>query len=171
MSQCPTKSSTKQNLLIAWPCQWLALVAAGASLYRQFTIPTYTFDPKTGALISKLISPKPQANGNFGISVATLGDIVVVGAPMEASAGPQNAGSAYVFNGLTGALIALMASPPPQMNGLFGWSCSLSQKDLIAIGAPHETTAGTQWAVRAYTFSPGPSRELRTDLGHRLTEL
>ncbi|HEX5323771.1 MAG TPA: hypothetical protein VFW40_08295, partial [Capsulimonadaceae bacterium] len=62
---------------------------------------------------------------------------------------------AYVFNGQTAALLATFASPAPQTQGMFGWNCSLNQSGLIAVGAPHETVAGMQWAGRAYTFLNG----------------
>lgn len=114
----------------------------------------YTFDTVTGAPIKKLTSPKPEANGNFGASVATLGNMVVVGAPHETSGGQMWAGRAYVFNGQTGALIAAVTSPNPQPFGFFGWKCSLNQaNNIIAVGAPQESVAGIQYAGRAYTFS------------------
>jgi len=115
----------------------------------------YTFDTVTSTFIKKLTSPNPETNGNFGSSVSTLGNLVVVGAPNETVGGHAAAGRAYVFNGQTGALLATLASPAPQPQGIFGWNCSLNQSGLIAVGAPHETVAGMMWAGRAYTFLNG----------------
>src|SRR5947199_100623 len=57
----------------------------------------YVFDATDGSLITTLTSPTPQADGDFGLSVAVSGTTVVVGAPGESAGTPvqPRAGHAY----------------------------------------------------------------------------
>lgn len=135
------------------------MIAVGAPYETAGTIAAagnaYTFDTGTSTFIKQLTSPNPEMGGAFGSSVSTLGNLVVVGAPNETVAGHPAAGRAYVFDGQSGMLKATLASPTPQTQGKFGFSCSLNQSGLIAVGAPQETFSGMQWAGCAYTFLNG----------------
>jgi hypothetical protein len=66
----------------------------------------YVFDATTGALISTLTNPAPAAGDGFGWSVAISGTVAVIGAINDDPGGIGNAGTAYVFDATTGALIA-----------------------------------------------------------------
>jgi outer membrane protein assembly factor BamB len=57
----------------------------------------YTFNAKTGALISTFTSPNAKLVGVFGSSVAASGNVVVVGAAEETANGQFGAGRAYIF--------------------------------------------------------------------------
>ncbi|MGC2288757.1 MAG: hypothetical protein WA688_02730 [Thermoplasmata archaeon] len=57
----------------------------------------FTFNAKTGALISTLTSLNTLSKGFFGASVAVSGTTVVVGAPGETASGLADAGHAYIF--------------------------------------------------------------------------
>jgi hypothetical protein len=81
-----------------------------------------------------LSSPRAQFNGEFGYSVATDGSVVVVGAPEENLSGCEYAGSAYVFNAQTGALVTTLNSPNPQPYGEFGYFVTISGNDLVVGG-------------------------------------
>lgn len=111
----------------------------------------YTFNTTTGDLMSTLKSPNYQTSGDFGLSVAVNGNIVIVGAPFETASGFANAGHAYAFNAETGALITNMTSPNPQNSGLFGESVAISGETVV-VGAPEETAAGIDQGGNVYTF-------------------
>jgi len=76
---------------------------------------------------------------------------VVVGAPGENASGNLSAGHAYVYQALTGTLMATLASPNPLNGGNFGSSVAVSGTRIV-IGAPFETTSGDANAGRAYLF-------------------
>ncbi len=60
----------------------------------------FVYDPATGAVTDVLTSPKPYYGGwggEFGTSVATSGDAVVVGAPIESPGGLYGIGNVYLF--------------------------------------------------------------------------
>ena len=109
-------------------------------------------------------SPNPEANGEFGWSVAISDSIVVVGAPGETVAGFANAGRAYIFSS-QGSLIATLISPNPQTNGPagrftpygapsgFGFTVGVSGT-IVVVGAPGEvSSSGTSARGHAYTFT------------------
>ncbi len=112
----------------------------------------YTFDVKTGALISTLTSPNAQSGGYFGGQVAISGRMVVVGATTESASGHSDAGNAYTFNSKTGALILSLTSPNSQTHGYFGSAVAISGKTIV-IGASYETAADQVEAGHVYTFS------------------
>ncbi len=112
----------------------------------------YTFNAKTGALISTLTSPHAQNDGYFGLSVAIGGKTVVVGAWGETVSGHSGAGRAYTFNATTGARILTLKSPHAQTYGSFGLSVAIAGKT-VAVGAWGETASGLSGAGRAYTFN------------------
>jgi len=63
----------------------------------------------SGAFLRTLASPDPASAYFLGRSLAILGDYVIAGSPVDTShAGP---GIAYVFNGITGALVTTLENP------------------------------------------------------------
>ena len=106
----------------------------------------YIFNAVTGALLDKLTSPNAQAKGDFGSSVSISGNKIAVGAQWENVSGFQQAGAAYTFNALTGALIIVLANPSPQRFGFFGCSVAISA-DTVVTGAWGELIS------HAYTFN------------------
>ena len=111
----------------------------------------YVFDATTGGLISTLISPNPEAYGQFGNSVAISGTTVVVGAPNETVGTAAGAGHAYLFDATTGGLVRTLTSPNPQA-GFFGFSVAISGTKVV-VGAPVETVGTAASAGHAYVFS------------------
>jgi len=81
-----------------------------------------------------LTSPSPQLNGEFGYSVAIGGNVVAVGAPEERVSGYVQAGSAYLFNAQTGALVARLVDPNSQYYGEFGYSVAIIGNDVVVGG-------------------------------------
>jgi hypothetical protein len=105
----------------------------------------YIFDTVTGALRYALSSPHAQFDAFFGWSVTASDEIAVVGALGETVAGPQDAGSAYVYNILTGAPVSTLLSPNAQAGGSFGWWVSAAARGGVGhagVGAVNETAGG-----------------------------
>jgi large repetitive protein len=96
-------------------------------------------------------SPNPEADGNFGYSVAMSGTTVVVGAPLETASGKVSAGHAYIVSTKTGLVITL-TSPNAQKGGNFGRSVAISGTTVV-VGAVLETASGKAGAGHAYTFN------------------
>jgi len=91
----------------------------------------YLFDGASGTLIHTLSSPNQQNNGYFGMSVAGVSDLsgdglddIVIAAQFEdlseVATADVDAGRVYVFNGATGALLHMLASPNSENTGWFG---------------------------------------------------
>ncbi len=112
----------------------------------------YVYDATTGSLLYTLASADPQHGGSFGYSLAVSGDTLVVGASYETVSGLEDAGSAYVFNISTGALLFPLTIPDPEAGGYFGEAVAASGS-YIVVGAPFGEAAGFQAAGNAYIFS------------------
>lgn len=90
----------------------------------------YLFDATTGAELFKFTPTDTGDDDLVGRFVAIDGDTVLVGAPFLNDAdGTVNAGAVYVYDAVSGALIARLSSPAPGTNHRFG--------DGLAIGAEH----------------------------------
>ena len=129
----------------------------------------YVFNASTGALIATLNNPAPASSDLFGYDVAVDGTRAVVGAYSDDPGGVTNAGSAYVFNANTGALISTLNNPAPATNDNFGWRVEISGTTAI-VGAHRDNPGGVGDAGTAYVFdaatgnllytldNPGPDR-------------
>jgi len=114
----------------------------------------YIFDSVTGALRAKLISPNAQFDAFFGWSVFVSDEVAVVGAIAEMVNGPK-AGSAHVFNILTGAPISTLTSLNAQVGCAFGWSVGAAARGgvgQVGVSAVSEAAGGQSGAGRAYVF-------------------
>ncbi|MBO0888471.1 hypothetical protein J2P12_05160 [Candidatus Bathyarchaeota archaeon] len=109
----------------------------------------YLYDAQTGTLLQTLASPKALQFGFFGTSVATDGNIAVIGAPDEPS--QAGIGSAYVFRVSTGSLTRVLASPNAVRGAQFGTSVATSGGSIV-VGAPGEAPSRTFQAGHAYIF-------------------
>src|SRR5207244_4025539 len=101
----------------------------------------YVFNATTGALIATLNNPTPAVEDYFGLSVAVSGNTVVVGAYGD-DTGNTNAGSAYVFNAATGALVATLNNPTPAASDYFGAAVAVSG-NTVAVGAFFDNTGAS----------------------------
>ena len=133
----------------------------------------YLFSGATGVVLRTLVSPNPEANGVFGLTVAGVPDLdgdgrgdLFVGAQGE-DGGMSDAGRAYVFSGATGELLRTLVSPNPEANGFFGFDVA-GVPDLDGDGqgdflvAADGEDGGMQDAGRAYVFSGATGALLRT---------
>jgi len=91
----------------------------------------YAISGKDGHVLYKIVNPGGQGApfGNFGKGVSDPGDVtgdgvddLVIGAPSNTVGGNAHQGSAYLFDGKTGALVRTFNSPSPdaQTNEFFG---------------------------------------------------
>lgn len=137
----------------------------------------YIFSGSTHALLHALVTPNPEAHGNFAYSVSGVPDVdgdgrgdVVVGAPFEdPDASPDSAGRAYIFSGSSGQLLWTLKSPNESLYGRFGISVSGmpdadgdGRGDVI-VGAPLEGWGPTPYSEgHAYIFSGATGHLFRT---------
>ncbi|TBR07224.1 MAG: hypothetical protein EPO62_08815, partial [Candidatus Nitrosotenuis sp.] len=119
----------------------------------------YLFDATTGALLRTFNNPTPVQNDSMGFSVSYSGNNVLLGAPLD-DTGFQNAGTVYLFDATTGALLRTFNNPTPASNDYFGYSVSISGNSIL-IGA-YQDDAGATDAGSAYLFDATTGALLRT---------
>lgn len=117
--------------------RWLVV---GANQSTTGSGVVYLFDVNTGGLLRTLNCPTPQINAQFGFSVFALGDYLLVGANNQDIGSFVDAGAAYLFNGVTGDLLATYQSSTPSVSDLFGNAVALGGGRAI-IGAPSVNNA------------------------------
>lgn len=115
----------------------------------------YVYNETSGAFITTLIGPA-YSEGSFAggnpigrPSVSISGDLVAVGVYL---ANGNAGGVAYVYNAISGSLISNLTSPNEANNGGFGYSVAMSG-DLLAVGAPFETSNGLMGNGNAYVYN------------------
>ncbi|MGZ9108869.1 MAG: LamG-like jellyroll fold domain-containing protein [Micavibrio sp.] len=111
----------------------------------------YVFNATTGALVSTLVNPNASVGDNFGVNIAISGNLVVVGDNFDDPGAVSAAGSAYIFNATTGALITTLVNPAPTANDRFGESVAI-EGNLVVVTALFDD-AGTTDAGIAYVFN------------------
>jgi hypothetical protein len=111
-------------------CPDLAVGAHREHVYEEYAGRAYVFAGADGGLLLTLESPTPEEGGSLGISVSGAGDVdndgcddVIAGAHQE-DGGAYDAGRAYVFSGINGALLHTLVSPNPRVQGNFGGAVS-----------------------------------------------
>ena len=142
------------------------LVAVGA--YQDDTGATntgsaYVFNATTGALVRTINNPAPASGDLFGRSVAIDDNVLVVGAYAD-DAGATNAGTAYVFNATTGALLRTLNNPTPEVSDEFGTTLAIDD-GVVAVGAYGHNISGTfvlDNVGAAYTFNATTGALLQT---------
>jgi hypothetical protein len=114
----------------------------------------YLFSGTTGTLLQTFTNPAAAPNDRFGVSVSASGTtiVVLVGAG-EDDAGASNAGSAYLFDGTTGALVQSFTNPTPESGDQFGVSVA-SFGDNVLVGAPFDNSGGFNNSGAAYLYGP-----------------
>ena len=121
----------------------------------------YLFDTATGALLQTFDHPAPQAFSYFGNSVSLSGNRALIGAHQDDPNGVSDAGSAYLFDTATGALLHTLDNPDPQSFDLYGYSVSLSG-DRALIGAYADDPNGVNSAGSGYLFDAATGSLLHT---------
>jgi len=115
--------------------------------------------PIAGDLLRTLLNPAALAGDQFGGAVAMAGNLVVVGAPFDDPGGVTDAGSAYVFNLDTGALVVTLNNPSPAVGDKFGWSVTYAPGGSVyQVGAPFDDPGGVADSGAVYSFWPNGDR-------------
>ncbi len=115
----------------------------------------FVFDASDGSLLHTFDNPAPAGAENYGAAVAVSGDTIVVGAWADAVGSTFGAGRAFVYDGVTGNLIATIDNPFPDDFDTFGFSVAVSN-NLIAVGEPRNTdVSNTQGAVHVFDATNG----------------
>ncbi len=110
----------------------------------------YLFSGTTGTLIRTFTNPAPAGGDQFGSAVASVGSnvMILVGAPLNDA---SNAGSAYLFDGTTGAVIQTFDNPSPGTDDRFGFSVAgIGNK--VLIGTPFDNIGGNDTGT-AYLYA------------------
>jgi hypothetical protein len=106
------------------------------------------------------LSASDETSGEyfFGVSVATTGQTVIVGAPGTGSSMNPLLGAAYIYAKpkggwtTTSTFNAQLASSDEALNDFFGFSVAVGSST-AAIGAPHTAGSNTSQGT-AYVFGP-----------------
>jgi hypothetical protein len=108
--------------------------------------------------VARLVAPDTVPNGRFGKSVATDGNVVVVGAPFMDGL-ETRMGMAFVFtrNGASWRYVSNLVEPVHSQNAQFGRSVALAEGVLV-VGAPGvdagETNTGAAYVYDMTTGLP-----------------
>ena len=94
----------------------------------------YLFDGITGNLLRTFTNPTPATDDRFGDSVAAVGNKILIAAPNDDTGG-FDAGSAYLYDSTTGALLRTFTNPTPEADDYFGDSVAAVGNNIL-IGAP-----------------------------------
>ncbi|MCJ7509849.1 MAG: FG-GAP repeat protein [Dehalococcoidia bacterium] len=111
----------------------------------------YLFDGVTGAPLLTMANPAPGVEDMFGVSVAGVGGDILVGAHCKDPGGIPNAGSAYLFDGMSGTLLLTIDNPFPDVGDNFG-SAVAGVGGRILVGASHDDPGGIGNAGSVYLF-------------------
>ncbi len=112
----------------------------------------------SGNLLQTLDNPNPVYAGEFGYSVAGVGNNLLIGAWNNTSGGLPSAGQAFLFNS-SGTLLKTLDNPnpyTPAMLGNFGNSVAGLGSNLL-IGAYQNTSGGFTGAGQAFLFNSNNS--------------
>jgi len=110
----------------------------------------YLFDAATGTQLHKITAPDGVAGDLFGSSVAVTSGVVVVGA-YGADPNGTVSGTAYLFDTLSGALIAEISAPDNAALDAFGVSVAIHAGTVI-VGANGDDDNGSN-SGSAHAFS------------------
>ncbi len=104
----------------------------------------------TGTLITTLQPPQPDPGSNFGISIATGDEFIVVGESNAETDGKANAGAAHIYDA-EGTHITTLRSPDPYETASFGVSLD-AHGDLIVVGEPGPYGKDGNITGKAYVY-------------------
>ena len=102
----------------------------------------YVYDLSNGQLTQTINNPDPTVDDQFGYGVGMLGDVAIISARGDDSAG-DGTGTVYLFNSLDGTLIRTIPCPNPTTQDNFGYSVAGVGTDKILVGAPNDDTGAT----------------------------
>jgi hypothetical protein len=109
----------------------------------------YMFDVATGAQFAKLHANDAAEGDRFGQAVGIDGDTAIVGAPFDDD-NHTDAGSAYLFDAVSGVQLAKLTAKDSGMFSQFGRAVAISGNRAI-VGAPRDAENGPATGA-AYLF-------------------
>jgi len=122
------------------------MLVAGFSLVQSVSATTEE------DLLLTINNPTPEIDDRFGFSVATTPDgNLLIGAFADNTVG-NGAGSAYLFDGTTGAVLLTIDNPTPATGDLFSESVASTPDGNIIVGAQGDNI-GVAQTGSAYIFS------------------
>ncbi len=101
----------------------------------------YLFDGATGELQWSVYNPTPEKFDYFGRALAVIGDRVAISGYRD-NTGAESAGSVYLVDGTSGAIVRAIHHPAPNPNAYFGRSLAVDGQRLVvgadgdSVGAP-----------------------------------
>lgn len=130
--------------------------------YESSAGSVYLYDATTSDLLHTFNNPTPSSIDGFGSSVSISGDKVLIGAPGDIVAGYNGAGSVYLYDATSGALLRTFNNPIPWAYEYdsFGYSVSV-YNDKVLIGVPYKNTGGLDSGL-AYLFDATTGAILHT---------
>lgn len=124
----------------------------GAMVSATMTVGAGSNQWDVAAFDGVLNNPSPAADDHFGTTTALSGNLAIVGALLDDPGGVTDAGSAYVFNVTTGALVATLNNPAPATGDWFGIQVDIDAA-IAVVGATRDDPGGVTDAGTAYTFN------------------
>lgn len=138
------------------------LVAVGAHLDDDGAVNSgsvYCFNlssPNPEVALASIDNPGPASNDEFGRAVALSGTSLLAGARGD-NTGATSAGSAYIFEVMSGALLLTINNPSPAANEEFGGAVALSGNIAVVGSSRDDKGAGNAGSVAVYDLgSPAP---------------
>lgn len=135
-----------ENLLVGFPFDDTFGADAGIA---------YLVDASTGDVLRTFKSPHPAVDGNFGCSVAAVGNRVLIGAYHEPTEHVKRAGNAYIFDASTGKLLHTLVKPSPAPDDRFGWPATVLGENFLVSSKWDDTGATNAGAVFLYDSQTG----------------
>jgi outer membrane protein assembly factor BamB len=90
----------------------------------------HVFDPESGAYLRTIYHPNPRTSGSFGLSIAPLGDLALVGTYEDNGSN----GAAYIVDPSTGSIELRIVRPAGSTTNDFGSSIATIEDDVLIGG-------------------------------------
>jgi hypothetical protein len=164
----PADSNYFATAVTAVGSNWVLIGAPGVNEGAKVDVGRAFLFRTNGTLARTFTNPVPNANANFGVSVAALDrDRILIGAFQQTRPGASFSGEAYLFH-TNGTLLATLTNPVPHDYAAFAYSLAVLDSERIVIGAYGARRAGlidvgevfllrTNGAVLAALTNPLPS--------------
>ncbi len=110
------------------------------SIFFDHSGAAYVFDVSDGSQVSYIVPEDGHDRDHFGNSVSISDGVVAIGAHQDGDNG-MNAGSAYIYDAMTGGLVNKLLSSDGAQFDQFGSSIAIDQ-GLVAVGAIGASTIG-----------------------------
>ena|GEM_PF-5849881 len=127
----------------------------------------YVLDAVSGQVVRTLLPLTPARGDEFGRALAVAGSLVLVGAPRDDVETATDAGSVYLFDLDSGALLRRCTAPVPENGAAFGSAVAFAGAELV-VGAPLEDAGALNaGAVHVLDIACTPRVRLDNPTPHR----